>query len=234
MGISVDSPEDSRSFAGGYGIEFPLLSDESGDVSRAYVGVDGADVSVPGIVVIRRDGRIVFRQIATGRDDRLTAAQLVATLDRTLGTGANAPRAARGYAVLERLQVAADLSAGAARDGGDWDATVVGSASVLLPLGRYFAVGPWGRVTSDSLDVNAMLALRAPILAETGAFELGVGGGYTVMGATGPNLATRAGVWVALTPRWALHVNATAGVHDDGRLDLVGGVGFSRLVRFRR
>src|SRR5689334_19488507 len=83
--ISVDAPRDSRSFADAYGIHYPLLSDEGGAVSRAYVGLEETDNSVPGVVVIRRDGHIAYRQIAAGADDRLTAADVLAIVDRTLG-----------------------------------------------------------------------------------------------------------------------------------------------------
>src|SRR5512138_3080029 len=74
LAISVDAPADSRRLADAYGIAYPLLSDAGGAVSRAYVGVEEADNSVPGVVVIGRDGRIVYRQIAAAADDRLSAA----------------------------------------------------------------------------------------------------------------------------------------------------------------
>jgi len=81
----MDSPEDSRAFARDYEIAFPLLSDADGAVSRQYTGVTSDDNTLPGVVIVR-DGQIAFRQLATAKDDRLSTTDLLATLDRTLGT----------------------------------------------------------------------------------------------------------------------------------------------------
>jgi hypothetical protein len=239
LAISVDEPDASRSFAASYGIRYPLLSDREGTVSRAYVGVDGADVSVPGVVVIRRDGQIVFRQIASGKDDRLTAAELLAVIDRTLGVTAGAPGARRGYAVLERLQLHVELGGGAIDDGEDRRTTIVAGAAAQLPVGRHLLVGPWIRYEPlvAPLDLDLALTLRAPILADAAAVQLTLLGGYTAisedMRPRSWNAGLRAGVWVAVDPSWALRLDAGLMAHGDDTLDLAVTFGVSRLIEIR-
>ncbi len=239
LAISLDEPAASRAFASTYGIRFPLLTDREGATSRTYVGIDATDTPIPGIVVIRHDGQIVFRQIAEEKDDRLTAAQLLATVDRTLGLGADVPAARTGYAVLERLQLRFALGGGR----GDVVATedrrtiAVASGSLLVPLGRRFLIGPSLRYeTFDApLDLDVAVVLRAPILGDAAALELTVLGGYTPWGAQDWNAGVRAGAWVALDPRWALQLEAGASAHRLGAAagsttDMTITFGVSRLI----
>jgi hypothetical protein len=218
LGVSVDSVAESKAFAQDYAIAFPLLSDQDTSVSRAYVGIDGADVTVPGIVVIRHDGQIVFRQIATSKDDRLTAAEVLDTVDRTLGTGAGAPRAATGYAVIERLQLRVEAGGGSVRTDDRWRGTGTASLAALRPLGRYVLAGPWLRTEPRTapIDLDVALALRAPIIADAGAIQLTVTAGWTPFGATGWNGTAQIGAWVAMSPWWALHLDVGVGAHRLG------------------
>src|SRR5512138_1845231 len=112
LAISVDAPADSRRLADAYGIAYPLLSDAGGAVSRAYVGVEETDNSVPGVVVIGRDGRIAYRQ---------SAADVLAVVDRTLGTTGAGPRG--GYGALERIQLRVDGGGGAVHTTAGWSGT---------------------------------------------------------------------------------------------------------------
>ncbi len=218
------------------------MSDEDGLVSRAYVGLDQADVSVPGVVVIRQNGTIAFQQIATGKDDRLTAAQLLAASDRSLGIGEGAPGARGGYAVLERVQVRVDLGGGlrgdskgraeevAARDG----KTATAGLSLRFPLARYLTVGPGIRHAAYVADVEATMALtlRLPILADAAAIELTGLGGYVFGDDGGPTKGVRLGAWVALDPRWALQLEA--GFMDGAVMrDATVTFGVSRLIERR-
>lgn len=188
--------------------------------------------------MIRTDGQIVFRQIAEAKDDRLTAAQLLATVDRTLGVGANAPAARSGYAVLERFQLRAALGGGRSDVAGtDERRTIaVASASALMPLGRRFLLGPSVRYeTFDApLDLDLAVVLRAPILANAAALEVTLLGGYTLGGANDWNAGVRAGAWVALNPWWAIQLEAGASAHRlsemDGTTDLTFTFGVSRLI----
>jgi hypothetical protein len=239
MAISLDEPAASRAFASSYGITFPLLTDPEGTTSRAYVGIDATDTPIPGIVVVRRDGQIVFRQIAAAKDDRLTAAQLLATLDRTLGTGDGAPAARTGYAVLDRLQLRFALGGGRAEaeTGGD-RSIAVGSASALVPLGRRFLIGPAIRVEplDAPLDLDLAVVMRFPILADAAALELTALGGYTPWGATDWNAGVRGGAWVALNPWWAMQLEAGASAHRLGGDSTIGWtitLGVSRLIELR-
>ena len=74
-GISTDPTEASARFAEKYAIDFPLLADVDGAVSKQYVGVNFDDTTIPGVVLIKRDGTIGFRQVAGAKDDRLTTPQ---------------------------------------------------------------------------------------------------------------------------------------------------------------
>ncbi len=240
LAISLDEPAASRSFASSYGIAYSLLTDPDGTTSRAYVGLDATDTTIPGIVVIRRDGQIVFRQIATAKDDRLTAAQLLATLDRTLGTGDGAPAARTGYAVLDRLQLRVALGGGRAeRTSSSGEVPIaVASASALVPLGRRFLIGPAIRVEplDAPLDLDLAVVMRFPILADAAALELTALGGYTPWGATDWNAGIRGGAWVALNPWWAMQLEAGASAHrlgGESTVDWTITLGVSRLIELR-
>ena len=240
LAISLDEPAASRSFASSYGIAYSLLTDPDGTTSRAYVGLDATDTTIPGIVVIRRDGQIVFRQIATAKDDRLTAAQLLATLDRTLGTGDGAPAARTGYAVLDRLQLRVALGGGRAeRTSSSGEVPIaVASASALVPLGRRFLIGPAIRVEplDAPLDLDLAVVMRFPILADAAALELTALGGYTPWGATDWNAGIRGGAWVALNPWWAMQLEAGVSAHrlgGESTVDWTITLGVSRLIELR-
>jgi hypothetical protein len=215
LAISVDEPAESRKFKRDYGMSFPLLFDKDAAVARAYVGVNYDDTAIPGIVIVRADGTIAFRQIATTKDDRLTAAEVLAEVDRTLGTsGASAPE---GYAALDRTQLRAELGGGG--NG------VHGAVAALVPLNRYVLVGPWFGA-EPKLEIDAALALRLPILAGTAAIEVIGTAGSTPWRDT--NAAVRAGVWLAWTPSWAFHLDAGLSTHD-----AFATVGLSRLIQIR-
>ena len=251
LAISLDEPAASRSFASTYGIAFPLLTDTDGTVSRSYVGIDATDTTIPGVIVVRRDGQIVFRQIAEAKDDRLTAAQLLAIVDRTLGLAGGAPAARSGYAVLERLQLRVALGGGRGertsssgvllnppRPSTEPAPIAVASASALLPLGRRFLIGPSIRVEplDAPLDLDLAVVMRFPILADAAALELSALGGYTPWGAVDWNAGLRGGAWVALNPWWALQLEGGASAHrlgGDSTVDWTITIGVSRLIELR-
>jgi hypothetical protein len=236
LAISMDSPEDSRAFAHDYGIEFPLLSDKDGAVSRTYTGVTSDSNTLPGVTIIDRDGRIAFRQIASAKDDRMPAAELLATLDRTLGTSGPAVAPA-GFAAIDRAQLRVELGGGGVRAAGETGGTVVGAIAGLVPLGRHVLVGPWlGFEPRDApLDLDAAVVVRAPIWANAGALELGVVGGWTPWQDAGGNVSVHLGVWFAMSPRWALQLGAGIAEHGLGQAahstDLFARLGVTRLFR---
>jgi AhpC/TSA family len=220
-GVSQDGVEDSQAFAERYGIAFPLLSDLDRSVSRAYTGIDGADNTIPGIVVIRRNGQIAYRQIAREKDDRLDSAQLLAILDRTLGTSGR--DAIGGYTALERMQLG--IEGGVAV--GDEVASSV-HVRVALPLGRFAFAGVLAGTEAPraAFDGSVMLGLRAPFLGNTSAIHLFALGG---LANTTPYAGGRLGLWFAFRPTWALHLDA--GVTTLPDLTITFGV--SRLISWR-
>ena len=160
------------------------------------------DTTIPGIVIIRKDGAIVYRQVASTKDDRLTAAQLLAEIDRTLGTTGAA--ATHGYAVYERIQLHADGGGGVRHDQGT-GGTAVLSAAALFPLARPLLIGPWFESTIRSQSANLAVVGRIPLLHDTGAIHVTATAGYDT--ATDWDVGLRIGPWVALSPKWALHLD---------------------------
>ena len=62
--MSVDSPEESRQLAEKRKVDFPILSDPDMHVISRY-GVHDADaeIAVPAIFLVGKDGTIVWRQV---------------------------------------------------------------------------------------------------------------------------------------------------------------------------
>jgi hypothetical protein len=237
LAISMDSPEDSRAFARDYGIAFPLLADTDGAVSRTYAGVTSDRNTLPGVTIVDRDGRIVFRQVASAKDDRMPVAELLATIDRTLGTAG--PAAAReGFAAIDRAQLLASLGGGGAHTDGT-RGTVVGALAGLYPLGHHVLVGPWlGFEPRDApLDLDAAVVVRAPFWANAGAIQLGAIAGWTPWQTTGANASARLGVWFATSPKWALQIDLGVAEHGLGHTDHATeafvSLGVTRLIRTR-
>jgi hypothetical protein len=236
LGISMDSPADARAFAHDFGIGFPLLSDADGAVSRSYVGVTSDHNTLPGVTIVGRDGRIVFRQVASAKDDRMPAAELLATLDRTLGT--SGPAVAAPDAALDRAQLRVQLGGGGVRAAGDTRGTAVGAIAGLVPLGRHVLVGPWlGFEPRDApVDLDAALVLRAPIWSNAGAIELTAAGGWTPWGTTGGNASGRLGLWFATSPHWALQLSIAVTEHGLGETarstELSAALGVARLIHW--
>lgn len=232
LAISVDEPAASRSFAGKYGIKFPLLSDAGGAVSQRYVGLNDAGISVPGIVVIRRTGEVVFRQVATAADDRLTAADVIGAVDRSLGTRGESAR--RGYAVLERWQLRFDAGGGALRVDDRWRPRPNAGVAIFFPYHRLAMIGFMvrGGAPEAKLETGAAIGFRLPILADAAAIELIGEAGFGPLELRG-HAGGRLGAWVALNPRWALQIDAGIRFHDSTaalQTELFGTFGIARLI----
>lgn len=235
LAISADAPADSATFARREGIPYPLLADVDRAVARAYVGVnDDDDTAVPGVVVIRGDGKIAFRQIATSKDDRLTAAQILSEVDRTLGTRGPAA-AGPGYAPLDRAQLRVDAGGGTIAGRG----TATASLAALAPLGHHAVAGALVAFEPRDapLDVDAAIGLRLPMLADAGAIELTGVAGRTLVDASAWTAGGRVGLWFALAPDWAVALDAGVAAHRLGDADrtteLTVTLGIARLIRFR-
>jgi hypothetical protein len=244
LAISRDEPADSRAFAERLGIGFPLLADVDGAVSRQYAGITSDDAALPGVTVIGRDGRIVFRHLASAMDDRVDAAELLAILDRTVGTTGPAAEGP-GYIGLDRAQLRVDVGGGALRANGDTRGTAFGSVAALFPLGigpgfgRHVLVGPWlsFEPRDAPLDAGAAIALRQPFAGNLAALQLTATGGYTPWDATGWTATARVGIWFAVSPTMGLTFDVGGGAHrlgdSDERHDVFATFGLARLIRTR-
>jgi peroxiredoxin len=71
VGISVDSPEESKLLMGELGLSFPLLSDPNATVIEKFgVKMAHEQLAVPAVFVIGTDGGIVWRFVSETRSDR--------------------------------------------------------------------------------------------------------------------------------------------------------------------
>lgn len=221
--MSRDEVADSREFARRYGIEFPLISDIDGEISRALVGIDRNDHAIPGVVVIRRDGTIVFRQIAHTKDDRLTARALLAEVDRVLGTSGE--QVDTRTPSLDRIQLRADAGAGQLRTADGWLFGMVGGYSLHVPLDRHVISGVGLRqATSASplLSIVGSIGLRFPWLGDLAALEVAGEAGLPIR-TTDVYAGVRVGLSFAWTPRWGFGLSGTLGAYAAGADDPLPG-----------
>ena len=230
LAISGDAPDDSKAFAERLGIWFPLLSDRDLAVSRVYAGATSDANALPGVTIIDRDGRIVFRQVASAKDDRITTPELLAAIDQSLGTHGPVA-AAGGYAAIDRAQVRLDAGGGVVHTTGTGTASLAG----LFPLGRYLLVGArLGFEPRESpLDLDLQVVLRAPIWANAAAIELGLAGGYTPWNDRGASGAAQAGLWFAVSPAWSVQLDAGVALHAHDTIGAFATLGIARLIRVR-
>lgn len=218
IGISVDDVDASRTLARRDGIEFPLLSDADLEVSRRYVGADANELSVPGVVLIAPDGRIVYRRISTDKADRPSTAELLGEIDRAFGAPADAPGLRGGYAPVERLQLGVAIGGGSLRRDGDTGGAAVLGLSALYPLGRHALAGAGvgGALPGGRLEIDAAVALRLPLLDDLATVQLTGRGGFATGDLRGWHAGARLGVSFAATPDWALGLGAGVSVYRIG------------------
>jgi hypothetical protein len=212
-GISIDSPEDSLKFTQLAGINFPLLSDRDGAVARKYVGLNYDGTALPGIIIIGADGRIVFRQIATAKDDRMTAGEVIDTVDRTLGTSGRAADA--GYVAVERIQNRGDSGVGEVIENHQRRVTLFLNRGVLVPVNRYLMIGPWLALEPRQapLDVDFAAMLRAPFFGDIAALEVIATAGWSPFEVSGWNAGIRGGLFFAVSPTVALVLDVGYSLH---------------------
>lgn len=204
-GISEDSPRDSAAFAKNYGLDFTLLSDENGTTATAYTGMSSDGAARPGVVIVDRDHEVVFEKLGESKADRMSAAQVIAAVDASLGThGAGVDES---YTTPHRIQVRADGGGGIVRAGGENRGTGAAQLSVLLPVHRNLVLGPlFGYAQRGGhSDLDAVALLRAPIWNDVGALEVGSLGGYSVNGNTW-NAGGHADLAFAWTPTFGVQI----------------------------
>jgi peroxiredoxin len=76
LAVSVDAPEDSRRVVSDLGLAFPILADVERQVIRAYGlvheggGPEGETIAIPALLLVERDGSVVWKHVATRVTDR--------------------------------------------------------------------------------------------------------------------------------------------------------------------
>ena len=222
IAISVDTVAQSQAMAAKLGVRFPVLFDDNAKVAGTLVGIDDAELAIPGVVVVARGGGVVFRQIASSKDDRLRTADLLAIIDDKIVGRKSVIAVDDAFAALRRMQLSVDAALGvgskitttSART-----ATLASEATVGLayPLARHVLVGGELRGganvissnTTAAMSVGAKVTLRLPFWHDLGALHLSVSGGPTLF-APQANAAfyTAVGsqIWFAVRPAWAMQV----------------------------
>jgi hypothetical protein len=177
------------------------------------------------VIIISADGRVVFRQLATSKADRLSTAELVAQLDKSLGTHGPGLVDTR-YAAIDRAQLRVDLGAGSV----DSKTTGIATISALVPLDRYVIIGP--RIGVDlrgaPLQIGGELALRLPLVRDTTTIEVGAVASYSEFKPAGAILGGIANLWFAYSPKWSIQI----GVEVDSPSRVTGTFGIGRLLEF--
>jgi hypothetical protein len=184
-------------------------------------------------VIIRRDGTVVFREVATSKADRLTALQILAAADANLGTRGQDPEPT--LPALARTQLRLEIGAGQIRVDDRWEATGVASLTVNVPLTRYLVAGTGvaTELREAHASLHASLGVRLPLLSDIGAIQLSAVTGLP-LSAPGVYAGLQLGAWFAWTPRWAVHLDIAGGTQDAGSVDQVPNwfvtAGVSRLL----
>jgi peroxiredoxin len=78
VAISVDPAADSSKLATDLGLHYPLLGDTDLHVASAYgVAMQGRDIAVPSVFVVRRDRTIAWKKIGEDMTDRPAASEVL-------------------------------------------------------------------------------------------------------------------------------------------------------------
>ena len=86
MGISADTPAQSRQIASRYRLTFRLLHDPKVTTASAYgVAMEGRDIAVPALFVVDRAGAVRWRHVGKTMADRPHSATIIEVLRRVSG-----------------------------------------------------------------------------------------------------------------------------------------------------
>ena len=78
-GVSVDTPAQSAELAPKIGVTYPLLSDADLKVASDYgVAMQGQDIAVPAVFIVRKDLSIAWKVVGENVPDRPKAADVLA------------------------------------------------------------------------------------------------------------------------------------------------------------
>jgi hypothetical protein len=247
VAISIDSVEQSTAMAQKNGIKFPILQDKDAVVAKQLVGIDDADLPIPGVILVAKGGNIVFRQIASSKDDRIPTAQLLQIIDQKIGQAAssnsgNAPyqrvEVDQSFAPIHRLQLSTDLGAGIGRNASFASQVTI---ALSLPLARRVVIGaelagsahPFK--TDATFSAGARLTFRSPFWNDLAALHLTLAGGADVLQhRTDTDIYSRAAaqLWFAVRPTFAIQTGLTVDAHwksSAATRDILVTIGFARL-----
>ena len=78
VAISVDLADESRKLAGDLGLTFPLLRDADLRVASDYgVAMQGRDLAIPAVFVVRSDRSIAWKVVGENMTDRPRASDVL-------------------------------------------------------------------------------------------------------------------------------------------------------------
>jgi hypothetical protein len=243
IAISIDEIEKSREMAAKVGVKFAILQDKDAVVSRSLVGIDDADLPVPGVLLIARGGAIVFRQIATSKDDRLPTAELLRIIDHHIASGSQRSESVRidqSFAAINRWQLGIDLAVGVGKP-----SQLASDMSIVaqMPLHRNVMIGAEINGTvrplvgTGAASIGSGVTLRLPFWNDLAAAQL--------IGTAGIDVATisndskyftkgRTQLWFAVRPNWAILLGLAFDVHYARRAvvssDATLSIGITRLM----
>ncbi len=79
VAISVDAADESVKLAGELGLHFRMLGDLDLKVATAYgVAMEGQDIAVPSVFVVRKDRTIAWKQVGENMTDRASPRDILA------------------------------------------------------------------------------------------------------------------------------------------------------------
>lgn len=175
MAISPDSPAQAREMAAKYGIEFPLLEDKDLKLAAKYAGLSDSGYPMPSMYILRADGSVYLRRVATSKDDRLRASELIDHLDAMLQTDASSRVPVRGY--NRPLQVSPEVALGAEVTDGETRFATDLSLRVIRSFGRFVSLGAEvGTLALPAREARGALLMQAqvPIWADVGSLYVQV------------------------------------------------------------
>jgi hypothetical protein len=212
LAISVDTVAQSKTMAAKIGLSFPVVQDASGDISRQFVGIDDADISIPGVVVVAKGGAVVFRHVATSKDDRISTTDLLKVIDDKLAvTGSANLSIDHSFQPLNRWQIRTSLGGGVGNNASFVSSLTVGA---MFPATRHLLLGAEVRTSSRSfgdiaIATNANIAARFPFWNDLAALHVGASAGIVAWSSTGTgrvSSSVASEVWFAVRPTLAILV----------------------------
>lgn len=153
-----------------YGIDFPLVEDEDLKLAAKYAGLSESGYPMPSMYILRADGSVYLRRVATSKDDRLSANELVDHLDAMLETEVSSRVAVRGY--NRPFQVSPEVGLGVEVANGETDFATDVSLRVIRSVGRFASLGAEaGILALPAREARGAVLLQAqiPIWADVGS-----------------------------------------------------------------